>query len=385
MQNCTPELPVAAVVIGLCVHGLAVCRALSTSGIRVHALESDETIPGIHTNCARVHMVNDLTGNRLVENLLANHSSIAKPNERPILFPANDNMVKTINDNWERLRDLYRISWSEDREAIRTLLDKSHLAEYCSRAGLNYPVSMVVSAADDIKTLKNISGNFFIVKPASPLSSFKVRKVSSLKEIEELIARHADALPFIVQPWIDGPDTNIFFGAVYYSEGKPLRSYTGQKLMSHPPALGQTTAAVSSNRQDILELTHKFFSGFKLSGPVSLELKMDAEGNFWVIEPTIGRSDFWVGCCVQNGVNLPAIEYLHQVGHEIPEYKQTNRRVWVDSAKDPLISIKLLKLGHLKYTAWKLPMFSYFDIYDLKPSLVSLRALVKRKVLGLFS
>jgi CelD/BcsL family acetyltransferase involved in cellulose biosynthesis len=68
---------------------------------------------------------------------------------------------------------------------------------------------------------------------------------------------------------------------------------------------------------------------------VSLELKRDVDGSLWAIEPTIGRTDFWVGLCIENGVNLPLIEYCHQAGRPLPPRVAVDAAVWFNEERDP--------------------------------------------------
>jgi hypothetical protein len=68
---------------------------------------------------------------------------------------------------------------------------------------------------------------------------------------------------------------------------------------------------------------------------VSVEWKLDAHGRAWIIEPTVGRTDFWIDVCVRNGVNLPWVEYCHQAGLTIPRAEQRYERTWINTERDP--------------------------------------------------
>jgi predicted ATP-grasp superfamily ATP-dependent carboligase len=100
--------------------------------------------------------------------------------------------------------------------------------------------------------------------------------------------------------------------------------------------MGHTTIGEPFPDDQVYAETRRFFDGLQLSGPVSLELKRDPDGVLWVIEPTIGRTDFWIGLCVANGVNLPLVEYCHQTGLPIPRIGQNDASVWFNEDRDPM-------------------------------------------------
>jgi predicted ATP-grasp superfamily ATP-dependent carboligase len=82
-------------------------------------------------------------------------------------------------------------------------------------------------------------------------------------------------------------------------------------------------------------LACRFFEGLALSGPVSLELKRDPAGSYWVIEPTVGRTDFWAGLCAANGVDLTLVEYAAVTGQPPPASTQRRTHLWVNGERDP--------------------------------------------------
>ncbi|MFN4063144.1 MAG: hypothetical protein ACK4JA_03045, partial [Parazoarcus communis] len=104
-------------------------------------------------------------------------------------------------------------------------------------------------------------------------------------------------------------------------------------LLSRP--MGHTTIAVSEPNDQVHDLAVRFFDGLMLSGPVSLELKRGPDGRFWVIEPTVGRTDFWSGLCSANGVPLPVIEYYATLNRTCPTFMQRRGSVWINGERQP--------------------------------------------------
>ena len=203
-----------------------------------------------------------------------------------------------------------------------------------ARHGLRYPPSMMVGSVPDVERAVDEIGFPCIVKPSRPLGGFKTYLPESAEDLRRWVGLHRSDLPFVVQKFIPGDDRTIHFSALYLDRGEVLARYDGHKLRSYP--LGHTTIAESRRDDEIHRHALDFFEGEELSGPVSLEVKRGPDGTLWVIEPTVGRTDFWIGLCTANGVNLPLVEYCHQVGIDLPVATQTNEAVWFNEERDPL-------------------------------------------------
>jgi predicted ATP-grasp superfamily ATP-dependent carboligase len=330
MTEVPPKPP--AVVLGLCAHGLAVARALDACGVTVHGLEQDASLPGCRSRAARLTLVADINGGGLIDALL-DRTQPWSGGPPPVLYPTNDNMVRTLADAWPALAGRYRLSWSESRAAVRSLLEKSAITQRCLDTGSACPSSVEFDAHSDPAAVAAQLNLPLIAKPARPLSSFKVRVIESVEQLTRLRVQHADALPFIVQAFVPGGDERIRFCALYLDRGREIARFDGRKLRSRP--MGHTTIAEPRHDDAIHAETTRFLRGLDLSGPVSVEWKLDPGGLPWIIEPTVGRTDFWIDVCVANGVNLPWVEYCHQAGLPIPRVSQRFDRTWINTERDP--------------------------------------------------
>ncbi|MFP4280545.1 MAG: hypothetical protein ACLFQI_11195, partial [Halochromatium sp.] len=251
---------------------------------------------------------------------------------------------------------------------------------HCQRYDLPYPKTWLLS---DINALPAISaaGLTFplIVKPARPLSGFKVRLIDTPQALEQLARERPQALPFLLQHWVPGNDRRILFTAFYLDQGRILASFDGRKLASKPPALGQTTVAESFPHAQMHALAERFFAPLKLSGPVSLEAKLDADGQPWIIEPTLGRTDYWLECCVANGVNLPLIEHQAQSGLPVATPTQTQGVIWFDTERSPGGYLRLrLGGGETATRRWR-PRFAYWNRADPVPFWIGLLRFVQHQ------
>lgn len=321
-----------AVVVGLCAHGLTIARALHNAGIQVIALEADEGLPGVHTRCADVRIVRDINHAGLIDALL-HLSSRSEASGRPVLFLTNDRMVETVGMHARSIAEHYRLSWATSSDAILPLLRKDCIESRCRETGLRYPKTCVVSRLDELVEQAAPLTFPVIIKPTRPISAFKTLVIQSPAELNDAKATVAASMPVVVQEFVPGSDKSIRFGALYLRDGEILARFEGRKLRSRP--MGHTTIAVSEPNEEIHELAAKFFAGLNISGPVSLELKRAPDATQWVIEPTVGRTDFWVGLCVANQVDLPVLEYKSALGDQFRAPTQNERYVWINGERDP--------------------------------------------------
>lgn len=373
-----PATSTTAVVVGACGHGLAITRALSRAGVQVIVLESNHSLPGAYSRCGRIRWVPEISGPGLLD-ALCELSRDQGPDERLVLFLTNDTMVREVGIQLNRLPRNVALSWGGAASHVLHLLDKSSLARHCLNAGLNYPRTELISSPCDAEAALANIGLPMIIKPSRPLSGFKTFLPRTLEELRAFVNSHSADLPFIAQRWIPGDDTTLYFVAQYLVRGRATQSFVGRKLRSRP--MGHTTIAEPARDPSLIEVADRFFADLDLVGPVSLELKRDPDGQWWVIEPTVGRTDFWVGLCIANGVNLPMLEFADQAGIEWRTKRGTATAVWFNEDRDPLALAWYLAVHHGKVRHRK-PVFVYASITDPVPLLLfardELRSLTRR-------
>lgn len=361
-----------AVVVGACGHGLSVIRALHAGGVRIIALEANPGLPGVRTKLAHVVLIPDINGPKLIDSLLELRSQMVCQGV-PVLFLTNDRMVRTVGEGWDRLEGAYKLSWSHSRNNILPLLEKSAHEAQSVTQGLSYPHTFLLAEAKDVELAISEIGFPMIVKPARPLARFKTSQPTTVEDLLKLTIDFQSDLPFLVQPFIPGDDRSIYFCAAYLNHGKVLARFDGHKLRSRP--LGHTTVAEACVDNAVYNQTTRFFEGLDLSGPVSLELKRDLQGTLWVIEPTVGRTDFWIDLCTENGVNLPLIEFRHQLSLPIGRPVQQNRTVWFNEDRDPFGRLWFFRQKDLQMNG-RSATFIFLNCNDLSPAFAALREIV---------
>lgn len=361
----------AALIVGMCAHGLALARSLGRRGVQVHALEANGGLPGTTTRHAAVHSARDVNGAGLIDALLELRPRLGNATLPPVLFLTNDNMVSVVAQAWPLLAEHYRLSWSHCRETIAALVLKSSLQGRCELVAAPYPQTWQLEHPDEARKLAPQLCYPVIAKPVRPLRGFKVRLLRSRTDLERLALEFSTDFPVLIQDWIPGGESRLSFCGLYLDRGRVVARFDGRKLRARP--MGHTTIAEPVQDDAVFKASQRFFEGLNLSGPVSLELKRDARGTLWVIEPTVGRTDFWLGCCIANGVDLPYLEYCHQAGLALPKTTQRHRYVWVNAERDPL-SILWYACQVVRRAVSQRPVaLLYWARDDIKPCLRSLR------------
>jgi D-aspartate ligase len=331
--DASPRTP--AVVVGLCTHGLAIVRSLGRRGIPVVALESNPRVPGRRTRYAEAVDATDVNGPALISDLVRLRDRFR---ENPVLFLTNDNMVRVVAEGLAEIRSRYTLLWSES-EVVRRLLDKREIESIARSTGLGYPRSQLVSKVEDLARLRGAWDYPVAFKPTKPLSGFKAMRIEREADLARELQRFQGRIEnFLVQEWVTGMEPSIYFANFYFDEEhRPLARFVGRKVRAFPRNLGGACSAEPADRPDIAEEALRFFRSVPVRGPASLEIKEDESGRRFVIEPTIGRFDFYILCCIANGVDFPYLSYQHQTGGPLtppPAQVPGRGRMWVDFESD---------------------------------------------------
>lgn len=369
-----------ALVVGMCVHGLAVIRALSRAGVKVYAVEQNASLPGTATSKVIGWFKAPIGAQDLVDTL----TNLASGNHwrgRPVLFLMNDKMVGVVANAWGRLAQHYRLSWADSRKEVVRLQSKDRIPELCRSNGVRFPATTVVTGPEDCVTVEAAAPYPLIVKPAMPMGDFKAIIVQSRAELVALMHRYAKNLPFVVQQWIPGGPSTLKFCSLYLIRGRAAARLEGRKGYAGPDGLGQGTVMEPWPDDRVYEAAMRYLDGLELSGPVAVEFKEDPSGHLWLIEPNVGRTEYCVDVCVANGFNLPLIEYQHAIGAEISAVVTSNSRIWCDTDRDKLSWFRFAK-SHPRSGRVYRPAFPYLRLTDLGPFFRSCAQYVSSKVSG---
>jgi D-aspartate ligase len=159
--------------------------------------------------------------------------------------------------------------------------------------------------------------------------------VGSADELDTLWRSLKDtAGEMITQEWIEGGDSDVYFCLQYRSRSSPTYSFVGRKICQWPPLVGGTASCVSAPEvyDELVAMTEKFFAQVGFVGIGSMEYKRDSrDGRFYMVEPTVGRTDYQEEVATLNGVNLPFAAYCAEIGRAYsPSSSLSTPRIWRD-------------------------------------------------------
>jgi D-aspartate ligase len=324
-----------AVVIGSGANALGVLRALAQSGLSAVLVSAKAGETATRSRYARPCIV--VEPDRLTPEHLSRVLRLS--NYQPMLFLTEELDVVRCLDDVDAWRRVFRTCMFTP-EIARKLMSKAGFHQLAVEAGAPVPPSWIVA---DLAGLGAIDPDAFpvVVKPVrrDPAYTARFARAYRLENAEALRSRISQLLEagveLIVQQWIDGADSDIFFNLVFIdAPGRLATSFVGRKLLCWPPGLGGTAAcaAAPAEHEALTRLTGDFlrYAGFR--GLIGIEYKRDRNaGRFWMIEPTVYRTDHQHEVAALNGCDLLAQVYRACMGigdASQPAYYAQRR--WVD-------------------------------------------------------
>ena len=327
-----------AVIVGAAgACGLGVLRSLRAAGIPVVLLDTNAAAPAMHSRQAYKVIVRALNGPALIEDLIALRRCFE---EAPVLFLTSDETALTVSQYRAELAERYRIRLPR-HDRLVALMHKESFQQIAEKHGFPVPRSVTIGSGDDLGTLSALRFPC-IIKPTIKTAQYfegkfeRGYRVASTAEAREVCSRVLAAVPgVVVQEWIEGPDSDIYFCLQYRAAGGTVASFSGRKLSIWPPGVGVTAscAAAPEVHATLHQLTEAFFAETSFEGMGSMEFKRDARsGDFLMIEPTVGRLDWQEEVATLNGVNIPHAAYRHETGMDAERASMAAApAVWRDS------------------------------------------------------
>lgn len=327
-----------AVVAGIDLNGLGVVRALGAAGIPVVAVDTRFDKPTASTRFAEKIGIAALSGSEFVDELLRLRKRFSV---NPVLILTQEASVVSVSRERERLASHYRFTMASD-SVMTDLLDKNRFQAIADSHGFPIPRAVRISRGEPSDGANNLRFPC-VLKPACKSSAYEKRfvkayKVSGPEEVVRLWAQIQETIDqIIVQEWIEGDDSDVYFCLQYRPEGgRAPTSFTGRKIAQWPTLIGGTATCVPAPEaaSELTALTSRFFESAGFAGIGSMEYKRDRrDGRFYMVEPTVGRTDYQEEIAALNGVNIPLAAYFGELGIPPPVARSVRpARAW----RDPL-------------------------------------------------
>ena len=327
-----------AVVVGDELNALGIVRSLGMAGVPVIKVVTDLGALSACSRYGRKVLVEKTEGEALVKTLIKLANQFP---EKPVLFVTEEKTVRTISENRDRLLACYRFRLpAHDR--LMALMHKQGFQELAEATDAPIPAVVQLQSTADLPKLVKLTYPC-VLKPSAKDYAYGARfaKAYVVQSADEAAKRYSEIAPvcadLVVQQWIDGGDDDIYFCLQYIGDRGVVASFTGRKLRSWPPRIGGTASCTAAWEvaDELAALTSRFFAETGFTGMGSMEFKRDRrDGRFYMIEPTVARTDFQEEVATLNGVNIPLAAYYFETGLPVqPISRPVRDKAW----REPLI------------------------------------------------
>jgi predicted ATP-grasp superfamily ATP-dependent carboligase len=325
----------SAVIVGADACGLGIARSLAQGRVPTIIVDKDMQRPGMRSRHVRASIAHELSGRGLVDSLLGLRSRL---DHNPVLFLTSDAQYRTVSEYRDALMPAFRFRLPE-HSCVTNLLHKHAFQRVAEALGFPVPRAVVVSEESHLCRLADMRYPV-VIKPGTK-EMFLDNRAPRATRAES----HDDAKAFcqailpvapdlIVQEWIEGEASDIYFCLQYIGEGgRAISTFTGRKIRTWPPQTGSTASCAPAHEvaHELEPLTTAFFGKTGFAGLCGMEYKRDRRTKmFLMIEPTAGRADFQMEVATLSGVNIPlaAFYYENSVPSLRPVVRPSRSIVW---------------------------------------------------------
>lgn len=381
-----------AVVLGLdTMQGLQAARILSARGVRVMGIASDAGHHACRTNvCEKVVIAP--SRDDLMRELAAIGSA---ETQKPVLIPCLDGKVLTVSRAREELSRWFRIVLPP-AEAVEMLMDKGSFYRYAMACGFPIPATHILGPGEGLSSITAPLTYPVAVKPAFRSSAWtaktteKAFKVADREELEAVLARCRDwADELIVQQWIAGDVSDLFSCNCYFGvDGELLVTFVAKKLRQWPVETGQSSLGVECRDDVVLDESIRLLSSVGYRGLGYVEMKKDSEsGDYFIVEPNIGRPTGRSAIAEAGGVDLLYTMYCDAAGLPLPPNRrqQYGDVKWIHLRRDLQSALVQFRRGELSLGDWLRSIrgpkaFAVFSVSDPMPFVFDVLDAIKKAV-----
>ena len=349
-----------AVVVGLdCIQGLQSARILAGRGVPVIAIAKNPKYYSARTRVCEEILFTDTGGPRLIELLEELGPTFSS---KAVLFPCQDKNVLVISEHRQRLEPWYHVMLPE-HEVVEMMMDKASFYTYAQEMGFPLPPTFILHSRADAERAAAELTYPCIVKPPYRLRQWS--KHTKLKGVVadspeaflghyEQMAGWADSL--IVQQLILGGDSNHYTCNCYFDRnGQPAVTFTTQKLRQWRPKTGQACLSEEVLNETVVKETLRVYCSVPYRGLGYLEMKRDERsGDYFIIEPNIGRPTGRAATAEAAGVELLYTMYCDAVGLPLPPNRLQNGTgvKWIHLLRDLQAALYHWRRGELTVKEW---------------------------------
>lgn len=331
-------------VLEILSNGYGVARSLSRWGIDVVGFIFDTN--NVEMSSRLPKQIVYLTGDEYEQFEVIKRTAAQFAGVKPVLISTSDRYHVFISKFYEQLKELFVFEMPSFDNLLH-FLEKDLFNEIARTHGILIPLSIEVTPETIASQISSSNLSFpVIIKP-----KYRDQKwIDMYDHTKAFVAEGTDELysvcqrafnvcnRMVVQEWIPGPDSNIYFCLAYITQkGEVLDYFCGQKINQYPILLGNTSSAIASDNPDVVKEALRIMTLPGIYGFCSVEFKKHFyTGKYYVIEPTIGRINRQEFCATLNGSHLITKAYCHlaNIPFVEPTKKKNNNCLYVEEIKE---------------------------------------------------
>lgn len=327
---------VEAVVLGGGLNALGVIRSLARHGIRCAVVSHERRVPAGLSRFARPHLT---WPGRFEPQALAR--ALGLQPLQSALFLTEELDVQNVLSEAAAWNAWFR-TYLHTPDVGVALLDKSVTDGLAADAGVLVPRTVTIRGRDDWLLLDGLRFPC-ILKPAERSERYtqrfgKAYRLEHQRDLMVLLEQMQELdVALLVQEWIEGADTDIFFNLLYIGQAGELRaSFVGRKALCWPPRVGGTAACVGAPEfhDALTAISASFMQQVGFRGLIGIEYKRDVrDGGFYLVEPTVYRTDYQHEIATLNGcpwLHEAFLDMMQRSGPTMPRKPSASACSWVD-------------------------------------------------------
>lgn len=387
-----------AVVLGAGSNGLGHIRALGNRGIYSYVVCSGAD----YLNLARFSkyckplFVPDNVEN-YEDNLKITLIELGKSaNSKLVVFATSDFFVNFLSLHVNQLKKYFLFN-VPNSDILRLIVNKLETDKMAQSLGVRSPKTKALGPSDTLESIIESLSFPCIVKPKDSFSvAFpgKNKIITNQDELRLFCENHPSLKEHVViQEIIPGGEKNIYQCTAYISHSV-TQFFTMQKIHQRPPGYGVATLGRSITVPELIKATQNLLSGIDYTGLASVEFKKsDKDDNYYLIEIN-PRLPWYNALFLSSGVNFPYLVFRDLTQQKLDEAdvaRQKDGVYWMHFSSELSGLAQKREQGipihffeTIKYI-FKARSFSYFDLFDLKPFLMSsldLLGSARQKIFG---
>ncbi len=311
-----------------------------------------------------------------------------------VLFPADDIVVRIVAEHADELAAQFDFVLP-DLPTVDRLLDKSVFHEWALANDFPVPPTAIVDSPAQLRAALREMAFPVVFKPVERTPQWQdfsrwgtAYRLHTADDFERLPFAPFDAADrFVVQEWIPGRDSDVYFCLTYRNRnGEELAAQVGRKITQWRVDTGSTALAVTHQDEELHQLTRRLLDTAGLVGFGSLEVRRSTrDGRMIITEPTVGRPDLQTALAAAAGVNLVDLAYRDALKLPAPPSRPSREAIWIHETAFPrsvLVAARRRRLDGrtLLATLWtrRAPTGAFYADRDPLPLLLETAKVAKK-------